>query len=206
MVIKTGGTQKEQSVIEVAKKQPVLLHYDLEYDTTDPEGKLREFVSDIRKMLTKYESNKTRIFEIEAEINDLEHYMEIGKNYKNVHEGYRLYRKLAELRRERRSCKSENDLLEPVYNYFHATEILNKLSWVQGETARVRETIDQRVYGVRTDALNEWLKEEEKEPVISKADKDRIDNILLDFDCDLKKVETENKYELVWKEWSDYGK
>ena len=156
MTIKTSGSQKEQQVVELNRKQPVLLHYDVDYDSMKPEDTIRTFVGDIRDMLGRFESNKARIFEIEAELNDLEHYMEIG-NFKNVPEGYKLYRRLAELRRERRASKNENDLLAPIWEYFHATEVLNRLTKVQGDCAKLQETIDSRTYAVRTDILDEWL-------------------------------------------------
>lgn len=156
MTIKTNGSQKEQMVVEVDKKEPVILHYDVEYDTTNPEKVLRNFGESIKGMLSRYEGNTNRISEIEQEILDLEHYMEIG-NYKKVPDGYKLYRKLAELRRERRACKNENDLLWPVYEHFHATEFLKKIAHVQGECAKVKTAIDSRVYSVRTDVLDEFV-------------------------------------------------
>lgn len=161
MKITTSGTQKESTTVEVvpAKKNPVL-HYDLEYDSTNPEQTIRDFVSNIKAMMTKFESNKARIVEIENELLDIYHYIEIS-SFKSVPIGYKLYRKMAELRRERRSCKNENDLLQPIYSCFHATEVLNRLSNVQGECAKCKETIDARTYTVRTDVLNEWINTEE---------------------------------------------
>ena len=157
MVIKTNGSQKEQQVLDFGtQKKSTLLHYDLEYDTTNPEDTIRKFVENMKGMMARYDGNNLRLIEIEQEINDIEHYMEIGK-YKNIKEGYRLYRKLAELRRERRACKNENDLLWPVYEHFHGTEFLNKLTYVQGECSKVRNTVDARVYSVRTDVLDEWI-------------------------------------------------
>ena len=166
MIVKTNGTQKESKIMDFVPKQAHMLHYDVENDTTKPEATVRTFVGDIKNMLARYEGNKTRIFQIEEELNDLEHYMEIG-NFKNVPEGYKLYRKLAELRRERRACKNENFLLKPIYEHFYATEVLNKLSYVQGECAKIKNTIDARAYTVRTDILDEWLEPEKKEPQIS---------------------------------------
>jgi hypothetical protein len=165
MIVKTQGSQKEAQIQDISTKSNYLLHYDVDYDTTRPEKTIQEFVKDIREMISRFEGNRARIFQIETEIVDMEHFMEIGK-FKNVPEGYRLYRKLAELRRERRACKSENDLLQPVYEYFHATEVLNKLSTVQGDCAKIRAAIDQRSYAVRTDVLDEWLEPEKKEPMI----------------------------------------
>ena len=161
MVVKTNGTQKESQVMTVGWKKNPILHYDLDYDSTKPEETIREFVDNAKSMVARYEGNKLRINQIELELCDLEHYMEIG-NFKNVPDGYKLYRKLAELRRERRACKNENDLLQPTYELFHATSILDKLGHTQGECAKAKSTIDCRVYGVRTDVLDEWMEPEKK--------------------------------------------
>lgn len=162
MNIKSFGTQKNQTVDIAPRKVNPILHYTVDYDSTKPEETIRNFVSDIRGMVSKFEWNKNRIAEIETELVDLEHYIEIA-SYKTVPNGYRLYRKLAELRRERRACKNENDLLQPIYEYFHATEVLNRLSAVQGECAKARNAIDGRCYLVRTDILEEYLNPPKKE-------------------------------------------
>lgn len=181
MNIKSFGTQKNQTVDIAPRKVNPILHYTVDYDSTKPEETIRNFVSDIRGMVSKFEWNRARIAEIETELVDLEHYIEIA-SYKTVPNGYRLYRKLAELRRERRACKNENDLLQPIYEYFHATEVLNRLSAVQGECTKAKNAIDGRCYLVRTDILEEYLnppkKEEAEEP---------IDNVLeLNLDKELR--------------------
>lgn len=162
MNIKTFGSQKESQVISVEQKTGPKLRYTFEYDTTQPESKIKDFVMDIRGMVARYETNTTRIKDIENQLSDIEHYMEIT-SYKNIREGYRLYRKLAELRRERRALKSENDLLRPVKEYFTTTNVLDKLSNVQGDVAKSQSLIDSRVYTVRTDVLDEWMKKDEDE-------------------------------------------
>ena len=157
MKVTTTGTQKESRIIDIVKtKKNPILHYDLEYDSTKPEQTIRDFVASIKGMVSRYEDNKARIIEIEDELQDIYHYIEIS-TYKKVPDGYKLYRKMAELRRERRACKNEIDLLWPIYEYFHATEVLNKLSHVQGECAKSKEAIDNRTYTIRTDILDEWL-------------------------------------------------
>lgn len=157
MVIRTTGTQKEQTTVNLSlSKKCHILYSDLEYDTSKPEKTIRDFVGSIREMLAKFEWNKARIVEIEAELNDLNHYMEMA-SFKTVPNGYKLYRKTSELRKERRCCKNENDLLQPIYEYFHATEVLDRLSKVQGECAKMKGTIDNRSYVVRTDILDEWM-------------------------------------------------
>lgn len=163
MIIRTAGSQKESQVMDIQPSKPnPILHYNIEYDTTHPEETIRKFCTDIREMVTRYEGNKQRLIEIEGEHQDLLHYIEISP-FKKVPDGYKLYRKLAELRRERRALKNENDLLQPLYDAFRQPDILNKLGKVQGDVSKVHDAIDGRVYGMRTDVLNDWFEPEKKE-------------------------------------------
>ena len=159
MIVRSNGTQKESQVIQMPQKKTSLLHYNVDYDSIWPEKLLRDFIADMKDAVAKYEWNRNRIGEIEAELIDLLHWIEIAPN-KKVPDGYKLYRKLADLRRERRCCKNENDLLQPIYEYFHATEVLNRLAKVQGECAKAKEAIDARTYAIRTDILDEYLEPE----------------------------------------------
>lgn len=163
MIIRTAGSQKESQVMDIQPSKPnQVLHYSIEYDTTHPEETIRKFCSDIREMVTRYEGNKQRLIEIEGEHQDLLHCIEISP-FKKVTDGYKLYRKLAELRRERRALKNKNDLLQPLYDTFRQPDILNRLSKVQGDVSKVHDAIDGRVYGMRTDILNDWFEPEKKE-------------------------------------------
>lgn len=155
MNIKTNGTQKESKVIDIpVTGKNEIMHYRVDYDTTNPESKLRVFVSEVKAMVNRYEQNDTRLKEIETELCDLEHYMEIAP-LQSAPKGYKLYRKLRELRIERRACKNENDLLRPVYDYFHATTVITKLSAVSSEVSKTKAAINSRCYTIRTNALNE---------------------------------------------------
>lgn len=163
MIIRTAGSQKESQTLDIQpNKVNPILHYSVEYDTTHPEETIRKFCSDIREMVSRYEGNKQRLIEIEKEHQDLLHYIEIAP-FKRVTDGYKLYRKLAELRRERRALKNENDLLKPLHDAFSPMDILNRLSTIQGDVGKAHEAVDARVYGIRSDILDEWLEPEKKE-------------------------------------------
>lgn len=163
MIVRTAGSQKESRVMDIQPTKPnPIMHYNVEYDTTHPEETIRKFCSDIREMVARYEGNKQRLLEIEGEHQDILHYIEISP-FKKVTDGYKLYRKLAELRRERRALKNENDLLKPIHDAFSQPDILNRLSKVQGDVSKTHEAIDGRVYGMRTDILNDWFEPEKKE-------------------------------------------
>lgn len=178
MKVTTGGTQKEAQTLELSPAKVTTLHYDLEYDFTKPESTLHDFVASVKAMISRFEYNKARIIAVEAELVDLYHYIEITP-YKNVPDGYKLYRKMAELRRERRACKNENDLLQPIYEHFHATEVLNKLNLVQGECAKCKGAIDARTYTVRTNILDEYMNPPVKVEVIAESEEEEKDDLIL---------------------------
>lgn len=212
MIIRTAGSQKESQVMDIHPNKPnQILHYSIEYDTTHPEETIRKFCSDIREMVTRYEGNKQRLIEIEGEHQDLLHYIEISP-FKKVTDGYKLYRKLAELRRERRALKNENDLLQPLYDTFRQPDILNRLSKVQGDVSKVHDAIDGRVYGMRTDILNDWFEPEKKDepgvtvveaeepaapvdiPEVNEEVEDAVDDMI-----DQKDIRTaQAKFKLAW--------
>lgn len=171
MIIKTAGTQKEAQIVDIAKKPNAILRYDIDYDTLHPEEVMRKFVADVKEMLARYDYVSRRITEIENEMSDIEHYMEISP-YKTVAQGYKLYKQLATLRKERRACKDEKILLQNVYNRFKETDILNKVSICQGECAKGKSYIDSQVYAVRTDTLDEWLEKPEKKESVVKLVED----------------------------------
>lgn len=177
MKITTAGTQKESQIVQLGSTKAHVLHYDPDYDATHPEESLRDFIGRVKGMISRYEYNKSRTIAVEAELVDLYHYIEMTP-FKNVPDGYRLYRKLAELRRERRACKNENDLLQPIYDYFHATEVLNKLSYVQGECAKCKSAIDARTYLVRTDILDEYFEAPARADAIDSDSDEKTDDIL----------------------------
>ena len=124
----------------------------IEYDTLHPDVVLRDFCSAIQEMLAQYEFNRNRISELEAQMQDLLHYIELTGD-KNANAGFKLYRQMRYIRRERRACKNELDLLQPVYDAFYDTGLLNRLADVQGKCNALKLNIDGRNYAVRTDIL-----------------------------------------------------
>ena len=133
-----------------------ILHSEEEYDTLHPEMILKEFCSNVRGMLGRYESNKERLSKLEQEMQDLLHYVEMSKN-KNALDGFKLYKRLCDVRRERRSIKNEIDLLQPVYDLFHGTKVLDQLTQVQGTCRTTKQAIDNRAYTIRTDILEDFI-------------------------------------------------
>lgn len=145
---------------EVAKSQtgtvPVLLTLDrrCEYDTMHPVEQIRDFAAFSRDVIARYEENKRQIGVFECETQDILHYIELHGDL-NACEGTKMYRKLREIRRKRRMCKNEIDLLEPVYDFFknQNQDLPNKLSVLQGQCKKLKAGIDQRQYTLRTGVI-----------------------------------------------------
>ena len=142
---------------EHVEPHPILTS-DLEYDTLHPEETIREFCASIRSMLSRYQYNKDQYNMLEQEMQDVLHYIEMSSD-KNANAGYKLYKRLTEIRRERRICKNEMDLLQPIYDAFGGGEKLNTLSQIQGLCRTTKMSIDGRAYTVRTDVLDQFMRE-----------------------------------------------
>ena len=140
---------------EHVEPRPVLFNSE-EYDTLHPESTIRLFCGDIREMISRYEGNKERFNELENEMQDLLHYIEMTGD-KNANIGFKLYKRLSEVRRERRICQNEIDLLQPIYDSFKDTDLLNTLASIQGRCGSVKKQIDGRAYTVRTDVLDQFI-------------------------------------------------
>lgn len=152
--------RQRQNVVEV-ERDPVparpILFSEEEYDTLHPEEHIKDFCAFIRQVISKYESNKARLSDLESRIQDILHFAEMSKD-KDAVSGYRIYKELCNIRRERRQCKNEIELLSPVYEMFHGTKMLDQLSSVQGSCKQVKKTISNKGYSVRTDALDDFFK------------------------------------------------
>lgn len=129
----------------------------LEYDTLHPEETIKEFCATIRAMLSRYQYNKDEYDYLEQEMQDILHFIEMGSD-KNANAGFKLYKQLAEIRRKRRICKNELDLLQPIYDAFGGNEKLNALAQVQGACRTTKQAINNRAYTVRTDVLDSYIK------------------------------------------------
>ena len=140
---------------EHVEPKPLLTSH-LEYDTTHPEETIRDFCAAIRSMISRYLYNKERYNYFEQEMQDILHYIEMGSD-KNANIGFKLYKHLAEVRRERRVCKNEMDLLQPIYDAFNNNQKLNVLTQIQGACKTTKQSIDNRAYTVRTDILSEFV-------------------------------------------------
>ena len=92
-----------------------------EYDTLDTVGKIKDFCDFIRKVISRYEGNQVQQEEAETMEMDLEHAIELAPKLVEKEKKV-LYTKLTEVLQTRRACKSENEILQPLYDYFKDKE------------------------------------------------------------------------------------
>lgn len=144
--------QVVQAVSAPAATQPVTLKRQLPFDSLSPEEKLREFLAFCRDVIARYEDNARRQTETERATQDLLHYVELSEDM-NACRGYCMYSKIAETRRERRACKSENELLQPLYDFLKDKSLINQLAQIQGQCRTAKESINLRTYTLRTDVI-----------------------------------------------------
>ena len=124
-----------------------------EFDPLDAIEMLCEFNRFLKDAVSRYEENERLRVESEKKSNDLLHYIEL-RNDMNAAEGYKAYKKLAEVRRERRCCKNENELLAPIYTFIQQnTKVINELTTVLGRCRGIKDLIEKRSYCARTDII-----------------------------------------------------
>ena len=70
-----------------------------------------------QNVIKDYERDLERIEEIEDELQDIMHEIELSPS-KNMYAGYLLYKRIRELRIERRRCKEQTELMKETYEFF----------------------------------------------------------------------------------------
>jgi hypothetical protein len=102
-------------------------------------------------VIRNYERNIEIIKQAEDELNDLYHECELS-NPKDMYKGYLVYKEIREVRIRRRTAKEENELLKDMYDYFMGQSgqaFKGKIQSIQGNSARIRTTQEQRTYQPR---------------------------------------------------------
>lgn len=69
-----------------------------------------------------------------------------------MYKGYLVYKAIRETRIRRRTAKEENELLKDIYDYFQSPQgqaFKSKIQSIQGNSARLRATQEQRTYQPR---------------------------------------------------------
>lgn len=122
-------------------------------DSLDALEIVEEFNALLKEVKGIYEENEIIRRESDDKILDLLHYAELHENL-NASAGFRVYKLMADVRRERRRCKNENELLEPLLEFVKANpKLLNDVGTLLGRLRGTKRCIDQRVYTTRTDVI-----------------------------------------------------
>lgn len=104
-----------------------------------------------QNVIKDYERNLDRIKEIQDELQDIEHEIELSSP-KDMYNGYLLYKRIRELRIERRRCKEEVELMKDTYEFFKGQQgqnFKNKMQELQGGARKLRDIQQKRTYTPR---------------------------------------------------------
>ncbi len=115
------------------------------------ENYVTTMVTIYQNVVKDYERDLERIQEIQDELQDIEHEIELSAP-KNMYAGYLLYKRIRELRIERRRCKEQVELMKETYEYFKSQQgqaFKNKVQQLQGSAKKLRDAQEKRTYRPR---------------------------------------------------------
>ena len=136
-------------------ESPIVLHREVEYDSLCPEYVIDKFLEFTRNVQSLTYQLDAQIEEYRNQEQDFDHYIELSDDL-SEDEAYKVYCRIKDMRRERRKCKNEKELLEPVLDWItNAESSLKSLQNVLGKIRKNKVTIDNRAYVVRTHVFEE---------------------------------------------------
>ena len=148
--------EPEQPVQLEPIQQSVTFHgININYDTLDSSNQIKIFCTFIKDLVARYEENQRRQEEAETMEMDLKHAIELAEKLTEK-EKKLLYSKLTDVLQTRRACKSENEIIQPLYAYFGDKVLLNKLAQLQGTVTSLKEIVGNRSYSCRTSILDDF--------------------------------------------------
>ena len=112
--------------------------------------RFRDFISDV---ISRYEGNIRLQEEAEREEQDLKHAIELADHLTDKEKRF-LFRNLKKALKTRRACKSENEVLQPLYEFVSDRSLYNRLGNIQGVIKGKKDVIVSRQYSCRTSALD----------------------------------------------------
>lgn len=104
-----------------------------------------------QNVVKDYERDLERIEEIQGELQDIMHEIELSSP-KDMYNGWLLYKRIRELRIERRRCKEQTELMKETYEFFKSQQGQNfktKMQQLQSNAAKLRNVQEQRTYKPR---------------------------------------------------------
>lgn len=155
------GAKKQKSATNPTSEPHVVrLSRAVEYDTMRPEDTIRDFLRFLRDVKSRYTGNMRVVAEYQLQLQDLEHYAEMADRLDRT-AGHAFYRKMRDIRRERRVAKNEAELLEPLVVFIEGNaDFIKRLEQIQGAVGAKKKHIDQLNYTMKTNVVAE--KEDKK--------------------------------------------
>ena len=105
-------------------------------------------ISIYNDVVKKYESNVELIKQLEEELNDLNHEIELSPA-KDMYKGYLLYKEIRDVRNRRRTAKDENSLLQDMYDFLKSPQgqsVKSKFQQIQGNSVKTYDAQNRRTY------------------------------------------------------------
>lgn len=128
---------------------------EMDYDTLSPEMQISQFLIFCKDAKNRIMGNAYALQENDDKTQDLMHFAELHDNL-NCRDGNELYKKIREVRRERRLLKNETELLAPIEGWIDRNQTaLKDLEKILGATRTRAEVIAKRMYMTKTDVLDE---------------------------------------------------
>ena len=128
----------------------MVLSRKVDYDSLHPVDQIRTFVAFLKAAQSRYDDNFRIVGECDLQGQDVLHKIEMGDDL-DVKRGFGMYKAIRSMRRKRRVCKNENDLLRPICAYLEKhSDLISQLERLQGDIAQMQSAIDGRKYTMRT--------------------------------------------------------
>jgi hypothetical protein len=99
------------------------MYFDKNVDYMNSGAIVSNFLSFLESLSNRYAYNSNLQQSCENDQEDLLHEIELGAD-KNAYDGYRIYNKIREVRNIRRTCKDENEILQPIVDYLKRNQQL----------------------------------------------------------------------------------
>lgn len=128
-------------------------------DTLNSDAQIKKFRDFIADVISRYEGNVAQQELAEREEMDLQHAIELADHLTDK-EKRMLFRKMRNVLKVRRACKSENEILEPLYSLVSDKQLYNQLGRIQGNIKSKKEILTGRQYGCRTSILDGFRQDE----------------------------------------------
>lgn len=161
IVSQAASDEKDAVFIFKNTEETEKLYRHYEYDSLQPAESIKSFLGFLRNVKPRYDENFRLVGEADLKSQDLLHKIEMSEDMDGPH-GYDMYKRVREIRRERRVCKNENELLRPIVNFLeHNPSVIDDLERLQGACQRLKETINDRHYTMRTDVFSDLLEDDE---------------------------------------------